>query len=127
MDKEKEATRKRAWYAAHKDQEMARMARYRVSHKEQISKQMQIYERRRKYGLTTEQFNSIADQQNGHCLICGCVPAKGLHIDHCHKTGRVRGLLCSKCNMGLGCFEDSLERLERARIYVEYWRSQDML
>lgn len=52
------------------------------------------------------------------CLICGSVHR--LHIDHCHKTGKVRGLLCSNCNTGLGMFRDSPMLLNRASEYLKW-------
>lgn len=57
----------------------------------------------------------MGDVQQGHCAICGRSAA--LVIDHCHKTGLVRNLICDSCNRGLGCFKDSPEVLLRA---VEY-------
>jgi len=59
----------------------------------------------KKFGLTQEQFNTLLSQQNGLCAICGKPPKRVLAIDHDHVTGRVRGLLCSKCNLNLGFVE----------------------
>lgn len=61
-------------------------------------------------------------EQGGKCAICGgqdshCSLAK----DHCHETGKWRGRLCSRCNLGLGCFLDSRERLAMADRYLERW------
>jgi len=76
-----------------------------------------------RYGLTIEQWNDIFEEQKGICPICllhmdECVK-KELHVDHCHKTGKVRGLLCSTCNKALGLFHDDFEMLERAIVYLK--------
>lgn len=52
------------------------------------------------------------------CEIC-CFSHNKLHVDHNHETGKVRGMLCQKCNFGLGFFEDNIPYLERAIIYLE--------
>lgn len=64
-----------------------------------------------KYGLTHEAFVALSEAQDGKCVLCDCVPAnktrgdRWLHVDHCHATGRVRGLLCFDCNKSLGRIE----------------------
>lgn len=68
---------------------------------------------RRLYGITAEQFDAMALAQGGVCGICGKPDAnkrwKGrLHVDHCHKTGKVRGLLCTSCNLTLGRIGESI-------------------
>ena len=75
------------------------------------------------YGITIEQYNNILEQQNGGCAICGSKSAlikshQRLHVDHCHSTGRVRGLLCTNCNQGIGKFNDSEVLLQRAIVYL---------
>lgn len=70
-----------------------------------------------KYPALTEEFyRSMMDEQRGLCKICGAFEA--LRVDHCHATGRVRGLLCNSCNLGLGMFKDSTERLLAAAKYL---------
>jgi len=75
---------------------------------------------KRKYGLTSDDYSMLLNEQNGMCRICSEPPEEGkvLHVDHCHKSGRIRGLLCLCCNTALGKFKDSPEVLERARDYV---------
>ncbi|MFE7237231.1 endonuclease VII domain-containing protein [Streptomyces sp. NPDC057580] len=61
----------------------------------------------REYGITLEQYHLLLAAQNGVCAICEIAPTekKRLHVDHCHKTGRVRALLCVVCNTQLGSYE----------------------
>ena len=75
---------------------------------------------KRKYGMTVLQFELMWESQLGKCSCCGDPLRTGKQsaVDHCHKTGAVRGLLCSRCNLGLGCFLDSASRLSRAAAYL---------
>lgn len=73
----------------------------------------------KKYGLTEAEYDAIVLQQDGKCLICLRVPVDKLVVDHCHTTGRVRGLLCRKCNAAIGILDDSPELLKRAIRYLE--------
>lgn len=80
-----------------------------------------------KYGITDAKYKSVLAAQGGSCAICGNghnVTSKlgyavKLHIDHCHTTGKLRGILCVKCNSGLGHFDDNLEGLMKAVRYLE--------
>lgn len=77
----------------------------------------------RKYGLTIERFDEMLADQGDKCAICGdgSRPHK-LHfplVDHCHATNKVRGILCQRCNHGIGLFKDDPERLRRAAAYIE--------
>jgi hypothetical protein len=73
----------------------------------------------KQFGLTVEQYEEIYTTQNKGCAICGGVDKnKRLAVDHCHTTGRVRGLLCAQCNQGLGLFKDSPEVLNKAAAYL---------
>jgi hypothetical protein len=77
---------------------------------------------RKHYGLTPEDFDILLMKQKGACAICLKTQeqtGKILNVDHCHKTGKVRGLLCGGCNASLGVFEDSIETLQRAIAYLE--------
>lgn len=75
-----------------------------------------------KYGISYNEIQKLRTEQRGRCFICGCLGftfSKGLAVDHCHKTGKIRGLLCPKCNIGLGHFEDNKHRLLSALSYLE--------
>ncbi len=78
----------------------------------------------RVYGITSEEYRDILNRQGGRCAIClGDDPksparVKHWYVDHCHSSGKVRGLLCNACNRALGNFGDSIENLERAILYL---------
>jgi len=80
------------------------------------------------YGMSPQEYEAKYEEQGGRCSICRVeAPAgggKGLHIDHCHETDKVRGLLCSACNLGLGKFMDSSARLRSALHYLAHWQGQ---
>ena len=76
---------------------------------------------KREYNLTPEQYDDIFIEQGSECLICGVFyknTKKGLFIDHNHDTGEIRGLLCYKCNMGIGYFNDDPKLLIKASNYL---------
>lgn len=74
------------------------------------------------YGITIEDYDHMLEEQNNCCAICYThvsTQIKNLHVDHCHTSGEVRGLLCSKCNTGLGMYNDDVEILKSAIRYLE--------
>lgn len=76
-----------------------------------------------KYGMTESDYDRMVVEQSGRCLICGQPPDATtqhgrLYIDHCHASGKVRGLLCHGCNVALGHMRDMPERLEAAAAYL---------
>lgn len=77
----------------------------------------------KKHGLTWTLYEEMLVDQGGKCAICRIDTPTGkhgsLHIDHCHTTLKVRGLLCHNCNSGLGHFRDSVDALKRAIAYLE--------
>lgn len=74
------------------------------------------------YGITAQRYRELLDQQGGCCAICKATAVGGngkrWHVDHCHKTGAIRGLLCQRCNMGLGYFRDDPALLAQAIKYL---------
>lgn len=87
-----------------KNPEKARMTRRRNSLK-------------KLYGITLEEWQRMFDSQEGKCAICGFRVAS--ETDHCHRTGKVRGLLCSSCNLSIGALEESIVTLESAIKYLK--------
>lgn len=85
----------------------------------------------KRYGITLENYNSLLAKQNNCCAICSISiddhqslkgSNKHFAVDHCHKSGRIRGLLCYKCNMGLGYFDDDPQKISQAHSYLTMQR-----
>ena len=76
--------------------------------------------RLKRYGLSEDAYADLLTQQNNRCAICSTplVTGRHCHVDHCHTTGKVRGLLCSHCNLMLGHAKDSVEILQKAIKYL---------
>lgn len=81
---------------------------------------------KRTYNITTEDYTEMLQKQKGLCKICGSsgfVMAKHhkmkLVVDHCHKSGNVRGLLCHNCNRALGLLQDSVSNLQASIVYLQ--------
>lgn len=76
---------------------------------------------RRAYGMEPADYERLLSEQNGKCAICGGGPngaGKRLHVDHCHNSSKVRGLLCGKCNTAIGLLNDDPERAEAVAAYL---------
>lgn len=79
------------------------------------------------YGITVEVYEAMLEKQGGLCLCCGrpetalraCGTTQNLSVDHCHRNGHVRGLLCRSCNTALGMVDDNIDLLNRLIAYVE--------
>lgn len=74
-----------------------------------------------RYGMTVQQFDTLLEEQGGRCAICRTDEPGGRgtwHVDHNHETGSIRGLLCWRCNQGLGYFRDSPYSLTAAVAYL---------
>ena len=70
------------------------------------------------YGISLEDYARLLVRQGGVCAICLKAPAERLCVDHCHATGKVRGLLCRTCNVGLGCYRDDPSLVTAAAAYL---------
>lgn len=80
----------------------------------------------RGFGMTLERFNEMLVEQGHKCSICGSNFPDGakINVDHDHNTGVVRELLCNKCNLGLGCFDDDVSLFYRATLYIDRHRDR---
>lgn len=78
------------------------------------------------YGISPEQYNFMLEKQDNKCAICKEVK-EIINVDHCHSTGKTRGLLCQACNLGLGNFRDKVSNLEEAVKYLIKHSSQSVI
>jgi hypothetical protein len=93
-----------------------------VSEEVQAIRKGNIYYKNR-YGITFDEYNQMFTNQQGKCKICGRHQnelKRKLAVDHCHSTGNIRGLLCSPCNIGIGCLKESESIMEAAIIYLRH-------
>jgi hypothetical protein len=74
--------------------------------------------RKRNYGVDTDHFDALFAKQAGRCAICHTSFVGSPHLDHCHTTGKVRGLLCGPCNRAIGLLGDDAIRIRSAALYV---------
>lgn len=129
------------YYIANKDRLRKLGKSYYIKNKDKLDKQIKEYKlnnvvKYRKYNrnrllqigynITIEQYNEMFSRQNGKCAICGVHQSKlkkTLGVDHNHKTGINRKLLCCSCNIGLGMFKESMKILENAFEYLKRYDS----
>jgi len=113
--------------------ELARQQRYRQKHREAYLKTHRRGEWKRnlrRLGTTPAHYEQLMNEQQGQCAICDRTQPsdrmkdidRPFALDHNHATGKLRGLLCGRCNKGLGYFGDSIELLTRASDYLTKWR-----
>ena len=75
--------------------------------------------RKIRFGISREDYQQMLVDQNNSCAICKKEIGWEAAVDHCHTTGKIRGLLCRKCNLGLGGFKDNIETIRKAIEYVK--------
>lgn len=132
-NKEKAKDNRKRSYEANKQKNVAQSKKWALENPErhlEISKSGRL---RRTYGLSLIAYNDMISNQNNSCAICNQLETakdsrrgkiKDLAVDHNHKTGKVRGLLCQKHNQGLGLFDDSIELLENAIKYLKEYNEK---
>ena len=108
----------RAYHARHRDRINAKQRETRRANKELNRERNFKYNLKRNYGLDLQTYEGLVDKQAGLCAICQTKPEK-LVVDHCHKTGRVRGLLCDPCNTGIGRLQDDVLIVAAALKYLQ--------
>ena len=110
---------KSASYYSKNSDRLKRLAKeYKQAHPECNRK----WELKNKYGMSIEEYDRLLEAQGGRCFLClveKCQSGRRFAVDHCHKTNKIRGLLCLHCNKALGLFRDNPDVLRRAAAYVE--------
>lgn len=107
-----------AYYVANSTNVKAHQKEYRVASQGKIAER----KRMKLYGVSPDCFQLMLAVQQNACNICKEPFSKPPHVDHDHKTGEVRGLLCSRCNQGLGLFRESIEFLDNAKEYLQGYK-----
>jgi len=133
-------TKAQRYYQRHRDKVLAKHKELRQENPEKFRSWSKRYRENnpdsdrarhlmREYGITVEQYNAMEVQQGGVCAICKQPETQErngvkyrLAVDHCHKTGKVRGLLCFKCNSAMGSFEKRDVPLANVEKYLEVWK-----
>jgi hypothetical protein len=93
---------------------------YRVRNVEKTRKSNSERQLKKNYGITFDEYDKMLERQGGVCATCGKPPnGRRLHVDHDHRTGKIRGLLCHGCNVALGSVDDNPSILQRL---IEYLR-----
>ena len=105
------------YYKNHKEKINKQATQWRKNNPEKV-KQINI---KSNYGLSHEDWLKMWENQNGKCAICGKLfsTPSNIYVDHNHRTGEVRGLLCQKCNYGIGYLNDDLQLIRRAIKYLK--------
>ena len=115
-----QAERVKRWRAKHPEKVKEWKLSWYAKNKDWKRQYDRKYTLRTKFGITLEDYDNLFTKQDGMCAICenALKKGRGTHLDHCHTTKRVRGLLCTACNMALGLFKDDFSRLVRAIDYL---------
>ena len=127
------AARRKRWYAENREREIARVKEWQQTNAERLNAYRKLHNAtpdrkralrdgyyRRTFGLSADDVDAMLEAQGGGCAICGVRPERlaSLHVDHCHDSGRIRGLLCLNCNQGIGKLGEDPELLRRAAEYL---------
>jgi len=126
---ENEAAGRRARYKLDPTKRLAWARRYREVNPEKVKLSNRKYQLMRRYNMTLEDYDELLELQEGLCDICGVtlVDTRSTHIDHCHATGKVRGILCANCNKGLAFFDDNVLTLANSIVYLEKHQKSDIV
>lgn len=110
-NREKQTAAEKSWKKAHPES------------KKRYSQTEFLYRLKNRYGLRFDDYTEILERQLGRCAICGAEKPGGkgkrMSVDHCHRTGKVRGLLCSRCNLMLGIINEDVSILRAAIEYLK--------
>lgn len=113
-------------YTRERYEALSRGARWSVRNKERAKQYSREGRLLSEYDITQEDYNRMLESQGGVCKICEKPEDKvigskviELAVDHCHSSGKVRGLLCQRCNTGIAKFDDSTDNLRAAITYLE--------
>jgi ATPase subunit of ABC transporter with duplicated ATPase domains len=126
MTEEEKKARQREYnkrsYEKNKDSRRAETKAWQQKNPTKNTEHQRRSQLKRLYSITLAQYDDLLAAQNEACALCASPAPSGrgrLHVDHCHTTGAVRGLLCGECNLGLGKFKDNTDTLLKAVDYLK--------
>lgn len=125
---EQERARGRDEYARNREARKATARAWKERNPEHVKQYRKRVANLRRYDLTWEQREAMFEAQGRKCASCGSLTPRNKndwHIDHCHKTGKVRGILCLPCNVALAKVNDSVEHLKQLITYIEAHNDHD--
>jgi hypothetical protein len=106
-------------YKDNSEKEKQRVQTWRKTQGNDLKNTYRKWALKKNYNLTLEEYNLKLQEQNGVCAICKTPPnKKQLAVDHCHKTGKIRKLLCANCNTALGLLYDDINIITSLRNYI---------
>lgn len=121
------ALRSKRWVEANPVRAAQTRRAYYEANRDAILTQVRAKTLERRYGITREQYNALLAVQGFRCAVCKTSDPGSKHrtfaVDHCHRTGAVRGLLCNNCNIGMGRLRDDPDLVLAARAYIVRHRS----
>lgn len=119
----RERSQAKNWYYSNKEHCQNRQKIWCDKNKERRYIWQRNNQLKKRYNISLEEYNILLLEQEGKCKICNTITPgrkrKGFMVDHCHKTGIVRGLLCVQCNLAIGQFNDNPDLIRIAAKYVE--------
>lgn len=116
---ENKAAWRKDYYKRNRDKVLADTKKYRDANPEKVKLANRKAQLKKYYGISCDDYARLFHEQDGQCAICKA-PFDGVgNVDHNHKTEEVRGLLCSRCNKGLGHFRDDIETMKAAIAYLQ--------
>lgn len=110
------------WYERNRDKVIKKASAWNLANKSLRHRSWRARTLKHEYGLEIRDIEQLLASQGGRCAICSqplIFPARDTCIDHDHETGRLRGILCRKCNSGIGFLRDSVETVRSAAAYLE--------
>lgn len=123
-NREQRAVAARSYYKENRDRTLAAKRAYYEANRNKKLAYARVNQLRRAYGLTPETLAQMVSAQGNKCAICSLEFSldRKVCVDHCHKSGRVRGALCSTCNSGIGHLKDDASVVRRALAYLEKFK-----
>jgi len=120
--KECDSVANTAWRKNNKDKKDEKDKEWKKQNPSKVKNSYYKYNLKRKFNLSEQDYEQMLTSQEGCCAICRqtyCSTGYRFAVDHCHVTGKIRGLLCQACNTGIGKLKDNVDLLKRAIEYLE--------